>query len=103
MTGFSDKVSDFDFTFEDTEHGLGVEETSDSPMVEALLLVDPKDGLSRRASSPFMLCRARPRSGASITVSLPALLQGLRNLLHEPSRRNIRSLERAYDPVGMTN
>jgi hypothetical protein len=42
MTGFSDKASDFDFTFEDTEHGLGVEETSDSPMVKFFFWSTPK-------------------------------------------------------------
>ncbi len=42
MTGFSDKASDFDFTFEDTEHGLGVEETSDSPMVKLFFWSTPK-------------------------------------------------------------
>jgi hypothetical protein len=34
ITGFSDKASDFDFTFEDTQHGIGVEETSDTPMAK---------------------------------------------------------------------
>jgi hypothetical protein len=42
MTGFSDKASDFDFTFEDTKHGLGVEETSDSPMVKFFFWSTPK-------------------------------------------------------------
>ena len=42
MTGFSDKASDFDFTFEDTEHDLGVEETSDSPMVKLFFWSTPK-------------------------------------------------------------
>jgi hypothetical protein len=32
LTGFSDKASDFDFTFEDTDLGIGVEETSDTPL-----------------------------------------------------------------------
>jgi hypothetical protein len=42
MTGFSDKASDFDFTFEDTTHDLGVEETSDSPMVKFFFWSTPK-------------------------------------------------------------
>ena len=42
MTGFSDKVSDFDFTFEDTEHGLGVEETSDTPIAKLFFWSTPK-------------------------------------------------------------
>ena len=42
MTGFSDKVSDFDFTFEDTKHGLGVEETSDSPIAKLFFWSTPK-------------------------------------------------------------
>jgi hypothetical protein len=42
MTGFSNKVSDFDFTFEDTEHGLGVEETSDTPIAKLFFWSTPK-------------------------------------------------------------
>ncbi len=42
ITGFSDKTSDFDFTFEDKTHGLGVEETSDSPLVKMYLWATPK-------------------------------------------------------------
>jgi len=32
LTGYSDKVSDYDFTFEDKDLGIGVEQTSDSPI-----------------------------------------------------------------------
>jgi hypothetical protein len=32
MTGFSDKVSDYDMTVEDRKTGAGVEQTSDSPI-----------------------------------------------------------------------
>jgi hypothetical protein len=35
MTGYSNKVSDFDFIIEDTELGIGVEQTSDSPIAKA--------------------------------------------------------------------
>lgn len=42
ITGFSDKVSDFDFTFEDKTHGLGVQETGDSPLVKMYLWATPK-------------------------------------------------------------
>lgn len=42
ITGYSDKTSDFDFTFEDTKHGLGVEETSDSPMAKLFFWSTPK-------------------------------------------------------------
>jgi hypothetical protein len=42
MKGFSDRVSDFDFTFEDPELGIGVEETSDSPLVKAFFWSIPK-------------------------------------------------------------
>jgi hypothetical protein len=41
MTGFSDKVSDFDFTFEDTDLGIGVEETSDSPLASVFFWTIP--------------------------------------------------------------
>jgi hypothetical protein len=42
VTGFSNKVSDFDFTFEDTERGIGVEETSDSPLAKLFFWSTPK-------------------------------------------------------------
>jgi hypothetical protein len=42
ITGFSGKVSDFDFTFEDTQHDLGVEETSDSPIAKFFFWSTPK-------------------------------------------------------------
>jgi hypothetical protein len=41
MTGFSSKVSDFDFTFQDLELGIGVEETSDSPLAKAFFWSTP--------------------------------------------------------------
>ena len=42
VTGFSSSSSDFDFTFEDTAHGVGVEETADSPLVRMYLWGTPK-------------------------------------------------------------
>ena len=42
ITGFSTSPSDFDFTFEDKVHGLGIEETSDSPLVKMYLWATPK-------------------------------------------------------------
>ncbi|MEO6910016.1 MAG: hypothetical protein ABI158_03740 [Edaphobacter sp.] len=42
MTGYSDKVSDFDFTFEDTELGIGVQQTSDSPLAKIFFWSTPK-------------------------------------------------------------
>ena len=41
VTGFSDKPSDFDFTFEDTDLGIGVEETSDSPIAKLFFWTIP--------------------------------------------------------------
>ncbi len=42
VTGFSSSPSDFDFTFEDTKLGAGIEETSDSPLVKMYLWGTPK-------------------------------------------------------------
>ncbi len=42
VTGFSSSPSDFDFTFEDTDRGVGVEETADSPLVRMYLWGTPK-------------------------------------------------------------
>ncbi|MGI4756144.1 MAG: hypothetical protein ACRYGF_04760 [Janthinobacterium lividum] len=42
ITGFSDQPSDFDFIFEDKLHGLGVEESSDSPLVKMYLWATQK-------------------------------------------------------------
>ena len=42
MKGYSDKVSDFDFTFEDTALGIGVEQTSDSPLAKVFFWSTPK-------------------------------------------------------------
>ena len=43
ITGFSpDKVSDFDFTFEDKLHGLSVRETADAPLTKMYLWATPK-------------------------------------------------------------
>ena len=41
VTGFSSSPSDFDFTFEDTTRGIGVEETADSPLVRMYLWGTP--------------------------------------------------------------
>jgi hypothetical protein len=42
MTGFSNKVSDFDFMFEDPKLGIGVQETSDSPLAKFFFWSTPK-------------------------------------------------------------
>lgn len=42
VTGYSSSPSDFDFTFEDTTRGIGVEETADSPLVKMYLWGTPK-------------------------------------------------------------
>ncbi len=42
VTGFSSSPADFDFTFQDTTRGVGVEETADSPMVKMYLWGTPK-------------------------------------------------------------
>jgi hypothetical protein len=42
ITGFSGNASDYDMTFEDKELGIGVEQTSDSPMAKAYLWATPK-------------------------------------------------------------
>jgi hypothetical protein len=41
VTGFSDKVSDYDLTVEDTTTGIGVEQTADSPMIKSYLWATP--------------------------------------------------------------
>ena len=42
VTGFSDQTSDFDFTFEDTTRGIGVQETGSAPLVRMYLWATPK-------------------------------------------------------------
>ena len=42
LTGFSANASDYDVTFEDKEVGIGVEQTSDSPIAKAYLWATPK-------------------------------------------------------------
>ncbi|MGI4854268.1 MAG: hypothetical protein ACRYF4_09515 [Janthinobacterium lividum] len=42
ITGFSGKATDFDFTFENKSTGVGVQETSDSPLVKMYLWATPK-------------------------------------------------------------
>ena len=42
LTGYSDKVSDYDIRFEDTETGVGVEQTSDSPISRMYLWATPR-------------------------------------------------------------
>ena len=42
ITGFSNRPSDFDFTFEDKTTGLGIEQTSDSPLTKMYLWATPK-------------------------------------------------------------
>ena len=69
MTGFSDKASDFDFTFEDTAHDLGVEETSDSPMVKLFFWSTPKTV----CPEGFIGIHVRPRRNAEVEHSLPFL------------------------------
>jgi hypothetical protein len=42
LTGYSDKVSDYDITFADTATGLSIEQTSDSPISRMYLWGTPK-------------------------------------------------------------
>lgn len=42
ITGYSDEVSDFDFTFEDKPHSLSVRETADAPLAKMYLWATPK-------------------------------------------------------------
>jgi hypothetical protein len=42
FTGFSNAVSDYDITFEDKDLGLGVQQTSDSPIAKGYLWATPK-------------------------------------------------------------
>lgn len=42
ITGYSSRVSDYDFTFEDKDSGIGVQQTSDAPLVKMYLWATPK-------------------------------------------------------------
>jgi len=42
ITGYSDRVADYDFLFEDKDRGIGVEQTSDSPLATVYLWATPK-------------------------------------------------------------
>ena len=42
ITGYSNRVSDYDFTFEDKGSGIGVQQTADAPLVKMYLWATPK-------------------------------------------------------------
>ena len=42
ITGYSDRVADYDFVFENKASGIGVEQTSDSPLATVYLWATPK-------------------------------------------------------------